>query len=136
MSYLAEEQRMPRLFAWVVWLVLTATAVNAASAFLLSGSSPSRLPHAPFFLVAQLVSDDVPLGEDVAVPGKGERNVWDCEQHSKYMLAAVHACDLVSLFSPRMRAPRLTPAPVLMPVRVWFPRKLSPPSASDEPFLS
>ena len=128
---------MPRLlFAWVVWLILTATAVNAVSAFLPNHSSPAQLPHAPCFLVRQLVSDDLPLGEDVAVPGKGERNVWSLEQQGKHLLAAVRARDLVSLFSQRAHVRRPAPAPVLLPVRAWCPRKLSPPSASDEPFLS
>ena len=127
---------MPRLlFAWVVWLSLTTTSVNVVSAFLPEHSPLVRPQHTPF-LVTQVVADDSPLGEDVAVPGKGERNVWGLEQQSRHLLAAVPARDLVSLFSQRAHVRRPAPAPMLLPVRAWYPRKLSPPSASDEPFLS
>jgi hypothetical protein len=134
-SCFAEEQRMPRLlFAWVIWLSLTATSLNVVSAFVLDPSSPSRSQKATC-IVPQLVSDDSPLGEDVTVPGKGERNFWGLEQQSKHVLAAVHSRDLVSLLSQRENRLRAAPASVLLPVRVWFPRKLSPPAAQDDPFL-
>src|SRR4051794_41392453 len=126
---------MPRKpFAWVVWLILTVTAVNTAYAFLPSRDS---FPHSPnaLFLTPQLVSDDVPLGEDVAVPGKGDRECWGLEQQSKYIILSVHRHSIVSLFTPTEHIRRAAPAPVL-PVRIWFPRKLSPSSGPDEPFLS
>jgi hypothetical protein len=126
---------MPRVpFAWVVWLILTVIAVNAACAFLPIHVSFPRSQNAPA-LVSQLFSDDMPLGEDVAVPGKGEREYWGLEQQSKHIILSVPRYDIVSLFTQREHVLRAALVPVL-PVRIWFPRKLSPPAAPDKPFLS
>jgi hypothetical protein len=126
---------MPRKsFVWVVWLILTVTAVNTAYAFLPICDS---FPHSPnaLFLTPQLILDDMPLGEDVAVPGKGERESWGLEQQSKYIILSVHRHDIASLFTQTEHIRRADRAPVL-PVRIWFPRKLSSSPGPDEPFLS
>ena len=131
-----DEQVMSHLpFAWVVWLILTATSLNTVSAFVPDQSSPLWSQNSTFAL-SQLQLDDSPLGEDVSVPGKGRWNFWGIEQQSKQILALVRSHDLVSLVSRRENLLRSAPAPVFLPFRAWFPRKLSPPSAQDDPFLS
>ncbi|HKA52774.1 MAG TPA: hypothetical protein VKJ47_03860 [Candidatus Binatia bacterium] len=125
---------MPRFpFAWVVWLSLTATSVNVVSAFL---PDPSPLARKATSLFTQVMSDDSPLGEDVAVPGKGERNFSEIEGQSKHVLAVLPTREFVSPVARRENLRHAAPTPVFLPVRLWFPRKLSPPPAQDDPFLS
>ena len=126
---------MPRKpYAWIVWLILTLTAVNTAYVFLPGSDSFPHSPSAPF-LAPQLVTDNVPLGEDVAVPGKGDRECWGLEQQSKCLILLGHRQDIASPFTQaeHIRCGTLVPR---LPVRIWFPRKLLPPSGPDEPFLS
>jgi len=126
---------MPRLlFVWVVWLSLSATSVNVVSAFLPAPSFPSRSQQDPF-LLTQLVSEDSPLGEDIAVPGKGEQNFLEIEGRSKHVFAAGPSREFSVRVLQRENLLRAAPAPAFLPVRVWFPRKLSPPPAQDDPFL-
>ena len=123
---------MPRLpFAWIVWLILIAIAANVASAFP-GHSSPSQNAT---FIATQPALDDSPPGEAISVTREGERSFWGLEQQSNHILAAVRAHALVFLLSQREDLLRAAPTPVLPPVRIWFPRKLSPPSAQDDPFL-
>src|SRR5438552_5271080 len=122
---------MPRLLCtWVVWLSLTATSVNVVSAFLPDPASLAR-PQKATSLFTQVVSDDAPLGEDVAVPGKGGRNFSEIEGQSKHVLALLPSREFVFPVSQGENLLRAAPTPVFLPVRAWFPRKLSPPSAQD-----
>ena len=124
---------MPRFpFAWVVWLSLTATSVNVVSAFL---PDPSPLARKATSLFTQVMSDDSPLGEDVAGPGKGERNFSEIEGQSKHVLAVLPSREFGVRAAQRENLLRAAPAPFFLPVRVWFPRKLFPPPAQDDPFL-
>jgi hypothetical protein len=127
---------MPRylLSVKIVWLIVAMTSLNVVPAFLPDSSFPSRSQNATL-VPAQLTLDDSPLGEVASTASEG-RNLWEIQQQSKQTLALARSCKLVSLALQRENLLRSAPVPVLLPVRMWFPRKLSPPSAQDEPFLS
>jgi hypothetical protein len=59
-----------------------------------------------------------------------------CARQSKKILALLHSFTLLSHLQEREAQFRSAPVPVFFPTALFFPRKLSPPSAADEPFLS
>jgi hypothetical protein len=124
-----------RRLARVVWVIFLATSLNVAAALL--PALPTSLQSSNAALVlAQSELDDSPLGESTSTSSSEEQNLCAVQQQSKQVPILVRSCDLVSLVSQRENLFNSAPAPVFLPVRVWFPRKLSPPSAQDDPFLS
>jgi hypothetical protein len=124
-----------RPLARVVWVIFLATSLNVAAAFL------PDLPTSPHssdtaLALAQSELDDSPLGESTSTSSSEEQNLCAVQQQSKQVPILVRSCDLVSLVSRRENLLRSAPTPVFLLIRIWFPRKLSPPSAQDEPFLS
>ena len=127
---------MPRAFlsVGIVWLILATTALSVVSAFLPDESSPARSHHTTF-VPTQLAAEDAPLGEVASTAAEG-RNLWEIQERGKQVLAEVHSSNCG--YSAAQKNSRFRAAQVFVaaPVRFFFPRKLSPPSASDEPFFS
>ena len=124
-----------RPLARVVWVIFLATSLNVVAALLPAlRTSPQSSNTA--LVLAQSELDDSPVGESTSTSSSEEQNLCAVQQQTKQVPVLVHSYDLVSLVSRRENLLRAAPAPVFLPVRVWFPRKLSPPSAQDEPFLS
>lgn len=121
--------------AGVVWVIFLATSLNVAAAFLPDLPASPHSSHTVLAL-AQSELDDSPVGESTSTSSSEEQNLCAVQQQTKQVPILVHSCDLVSLVSQRENLLRSAPTPVFLLVRVWFPRKLSPPSAQDEPFLS
>ncbi len=121
--------------ARVVWVIFLATSLNVAAAFLPDLSTSLHSSDTALAL-AQSELDDSPLGESTSTSSSEEQNLCAVQQQTKQVPVLVRSCDLVSLVSQRENLLHPAPAPVFLPVRVWFPRKLSPPSAQDDPFLS
>jgi hypothetical protein len=118
----------------IVWLILATTALNVVSAFLPDDSFPARSHHT-ISVPAQLVSAGSPLGEVASVVAEG-RNLWEIQQRSKQVLALVHSYNFAYSASQKDHRLRAVLVFVASPVRFFFPRKLSPPAAPDEPFLT
>jgi hypothetical protein len=115
----------------VVCLILATVSLNVASAFL--PNYPSSSHHATL-ASGQLQLDDSPLGGVVSTASEG-RNLWDIRQQGKQALASVRPYDVYPV-APKDNRLRSTCVFIVSPVCFFFPRKLSPPSASDDLFLS
>jgi hypothetical protein len=119
---------------WIVWLILEVVSLQLAAAFSPRIPSLSRpFGPTPVFTQSDGHSRD-PLMQDTASTSEELRLL--CEQESKQVSVQVHFCDLC--LSVQQRDTRLRsiltsvfPAPLF-----FFPRRLSPSSADDDPFLS
>ena len=118
----------------IICLILTMTSFNIAAIFL-SDYSFSAHSHHTVLLPAQLSVDDSPIGEVASTAAEG-RNLWEIQQQDKQVLGVVHSSNF--FYSAPQKDHRLRAALVFLsvPARTFFPRKLSPPSATDEPVLS
>jgi hypothetical protein len=114
-----------RPLARVVWVIFLATSLNVVAALLPALLNSPQSSHTALVL-AQSELDDSPVGESTSTSSSEEQNLCAVQQQTKQVPVLVHAYDLVSLVSRRDNLLRAAPAPVFLPVRVWFPRKLSP----------
>jgi hypothetical protein len=121
------------LLPWVVWLMLEASLLNAAVAFLPADPGPPQSPNTtPTF------TQSCPDSSNSLFKGTSSVSQelgLQCARQSKQVFALVRACTLFLQVQERDGHLRSAPAPVFSPALFFFPRKLSPPSAEDEPFL-
>jgi len=122
------------LLSWVVWLILEVLSLHTAVALL---PVASFLPQSPGPIPA--LTQSYPSPSDslfTKTSSVSQALSLQCARQSKHVLA------LVRSLAPFPQAPerdgRLRSVPVLvsLPFLFLFPRKLSPPSAEDDPFLS
>jgi len=122
------------LLSWVVWLILEVLSLHTAVALL---PAASFLPQSPGPIPA--LTQYYPSPSDslfTKTSSVSQALSLQCARQSKHVLA------LVRSLAPFPQAPerdgRLRSVPVLvsLPFLFLFPRKLSPPSAEDDPFLS
>jgi len=122
------------LLSWVVWLILEVLSLHTAVALL---PAASFLPQSPGPIPA--LTQSYPSPSDslfTKTSSVSQALSLQCARQSKHVLA------LVRSLAPFPQAPerdgRLRSVPVLvsLPFLFLFPRKLSPPSAEDDPFLS
>jgi len=126
---------MGRLFpSWLSWLVLEAILLSTAIAFAPADSRffPSVHPFSAFTESCLDYSDW--LFKDTA--SASHELGLQCERQNKQVITRVQASTLLHQLRERNSHCRPTREPVFSPARLFFPRKLSPPSAADEPFLS
>ncbi len=124
-----------RRLARVVWVIFLATSLNVVAAFLPDLPISPHSSHTALAL-AQSELDDSPVGESTSTSSSEEQNLCAVQQQTKQVPVLVHSCDFVFPVSRRENRLRSALVPVSLPVRFFFPRKLSPPSAQDDPFLS
>jgi len=133
--FIPPRETMYRVFlSWVVWLMLEMLWLNTAAALLLV-HAPLPQSFGPTFTFVQSQADDSD-GLCKNTTSVSSELVLQCEQQSKQVYPLVRVATLSSLTQQRGERRWLRPAPVPPPVHFFFPRKLSPPSAQDEPFLS
>ena len=122
------------LLSWVVWLILEVLSLHTVVALLPAASFLPQFPGPiPAFTQSYPSPSDSLFTETSSV---SQALSLQCARQSKHVLA------LVRSLAPFPQAPerdgRLRSVPVLvsLPFLFLFPRKLSPPSAEDDPFLS
>ena len=134
-GFISPREIMHRVFlSWAVWLLLEMLWFNTAAALLLV-HAPLPRSFGPTLTFAQSQSD----GSDGLCKNTSSVSselVLQCEQQSKQAHPLVRVSTLSLLTQQQGERRWLRPVPVPPPVHFFFPRKLSPPSAQDEPFLS
>jgi hypothetical protein len=126
------------LLSWLVWLTLGVTCLNTTVAFMLAGLLLARFPDTVPTLTESHPGSADPSGDPFfkETPSVSQELSLQCARQSKRALARVGSLHL----SAQERQPNLRPwsmaAAVSLPFVLFFPRQLSPPSATDEPFLS
>lgn len=122
------------LLSWVVWLTLGVTMLNTAAAFMPTDSFlPQSSDTAPAFNRSHSGIKDRFFKETSSV---SQGLSLQCARQSKRALARVRS------FYPFSRVQQKTirlwsvAVPVSLPFVFFFPRKFSPSSAEDDPFLS
>jgi hypothetical protein len=116
------------------WLVLGAILLSTATTFVPVDSRffPPLHPSSAFTQSCPDCSDW--LFKDTA--SASHELGLQCERQNKQVIMRVQASTLLHQLRARNGHCRPTREPVFSPARLFFPRKLSPPSAADEPFLS
>jgi hypothetical protein len=128
-------ETMYRLFlSWVVWLMLEMLWLNTAAAFsLVNAHLPQASGTTPTFAQSQSDCSDGLCKNTASVSSE---LVLQCERQSKQVHPLIHVSTLFLLAQQGNERHCLQPASAPPLVRFFFPRKLSPPAAQDEPFLS
>jgi len=122
------------LLAWLVWLMLEAILLQAAAVLLLGGSSlPQSSETASALTSANSDSSDSLFKETFSV---SQELSFLCKQESKQSCALDPSVDPLLRVQERDDRWPLARVVVSLPTVFFFPRKLSPPSAEDDPFLS
>src|SRR5262245_13722224 len=122
------------LFSWVSWLILAAVLPNTVAAFPPFDSYLVRSSDAtPIVAQSHLDCSDWLFQHTSSVSHKLNLR---CARQSRKTLALLHSFTIPSRLQKRDAHLQAVPAPVFFPTALFFPRKLSPPSAADEPFLS
>jgi hypothetical protein len=122
------------LFSWLVWLLLIAVPLNTGATLLL-GDAPLPQPSSQgeegiqshkdaqrdFFKETSSASQEFSL---------------QSERQSKKTRVLIRRLDTTLQDQDRTRRLRSAPIIISRPTHFFFPRKLSPPTASDDPFMS
>jgi hypothetical protein len=120
---------------WVGWLILAAILLRGAAAFLPENSFLPYSSHAaPVLARADVESGEVLFKETFSV---SQELSLVCEQENKQsrsLAASVDSLLRVQKRDDRRSFVQIKAAPLGIPF--FFPRKLSPASAKDDPFLS
>jgi hypothetical protein len=123
-------------FCRLVWPVLLLISLQTAASTLSPGSSSPPQSPTPLIAFAQSQPDpDDSWGEKSPFVSKDLS--LQCESLNKQRLMPIGVCMRLAAVLQRenhLHSPALVPAWLL--VRLFFPRKLAPPAADDEPFLS
>jgi hypothetical protein len=123
------------LFSWTVRVVLAALLVHTIAVFLPSDTSQVR-PFAPASALTSSQQIDPAGSLFQKPPSVSEELSLRCVRESKSLLALARSCDLAPRAQGQDSRPKAVPVPVSFSPAFSFPRKLSPPSASDDPFLN
>ena len=114
--------------------MLEAVLLNTAVAFLPAGSYlPQSLSDAPTLTQSHEDSSDGLFKQTSSVSVELS---LQCARQSKRVLALVRAFTLFSQMQERDDHFWSALVPAFFPSLLFFPRKLSPPSAENDPFLS
>lgn len=126
---------MQRLFlSWVAWLILEVLSLNIAAALLPVDSDVPQSSNAiPTFTRSYPDCNDRLFKETSSVSHELSLR---CAWQSKRIHTLVHSFSRALHQQPGDSRLWSRPAPDPLPVRLFFPRKLPPPSATDDPFLS
>jgi len=120
-------------FAWVVWLMLEAMLFPAAVAFSPACARPFQTPFRVSFAQSyanpsgDLLKQTSSFSEEFGLLGA---------QGSRQVLTLPRSALVLSQGQEKDDRLRLVLVPIFSPLLVFFPRKLSPPSAEDDPFFS
>ena len=122
------------LFSWLVWSTLGALVLQTLIVLVLTPSFLHQLPNLTFTGSRLYRGSNNSLFEETA--GVSQELSRECAQQSRQALAS--ACSFDTLAPLQQRDGRLgsVPAPISLLILAFLPRKLSPPSAEDDPFLS
>ncbi len=119
------------VYIWILWLIFATNALSVAAPVRLADKVGSQAP------ILDLTSPpsrpdthDGLFTEPAAVPPALSA------RQGKQSLVLAHAVSLVPHVRGRMRPPRPVLVPAFSPWRFFSPRKLAPPPAEDDPFLS
>jgi len=122
------------VLAWLVWLMLEAISLQAAAALLLGGSSlPQSSETASALTAANSDSSDSLFKETFSI---SQELSFLCKQESRRSCALDPSVDPLLRVQERDDRWPLARVVVSLPTVFFFPRKLSPSSAEDDPFLS
>jgi len=121
------------LFAWVNWLMLEAMLLPAA-VFPLTCARPLLSPRLGLSFAQSYANSNESLFEQTS-SFLEEFSLQDASE-SRPVLTLPYRVAVLSKKQERDGRLRPVPVPTCFPLRVLFPRKLSPPSAEDDPFLS
>jgi hypothetical protein len=120
-------------FAWVVWLMLEAMLLPTAVAFPPACARPCQSPLSISFAQSYanpgggLLKQTSSFSEEFGLQGaQGRRQVLTLPRSALVLSQGQEKDDRL----------RLVLVPSFSPLLVFFPRKLSPPSAEDDPFFS
>lgn len=122
------------LFSWLVWLFLVVTPLTTAAVSLpLVSPAPQSQDRTPEWAQSQGHTQHEFFKETSSI---SQELRAQSERQSKK--ARIWVRRLEALLQDQQRSCSLKSLPVLTtrPVRFFFPRKLSPPSTSDDPFVS
>src|SRR5262249_32216435 len=121
-------------FAWVIWLMVGAMVSPAAAVF---PPACAPAPQPPRIGPAFDQSYTTPR-EGLCKETLSFSEEFSLQEPSEDRLVFTLPHPVAVLAKKQERGSRLRPIPVpaCFPLRVLFPRKLSPPSAEDDPFLS
>ena len=119
------------LLSLVSWLMLEAILLNTAAALLPADSCLPQSSHtSTTFAQSHQDCSDWLFKNTSSV---SHELSLQCKRQSKRVLALVHFFTLFSQTQERDGHLRPALTPVFFPTLFFFPRKLSPPSATDEP---
>lgn len=123
-----------RVYVWVLWLILAANALSVAASLHLAAEVRSRVPTLEFTSTPPRPGTrDWLFTEPPAVsPAMGLRYA----HQSKQPLLLARSVSLVPFVQEHTRPPQTVLVPAFSRWRFFYPRKLSPPSADDDPSLS
>jgi hypothetical protein len=122
------------LFSWLVCSTLGMLVLQTLVVLALSNWFLLQPPDVTFTFSRSYRGSNNSLFEETA--GVSQELSRECAQQSKQVLTS--ACAFDSLAPLQRRDGRLgsVPAPISLPMLSFLPRKLSPPSAEGDPFLS
>ena len=122
------------LFFWLVWLLLIVVPLNTGATFLL-GDSPSLQPSNQ---VSEWIQSHRDTPRDFFKETSSVSQEFSLQSERQSKKARVLVRRLATALRDQDRTQRLRSVLIIItrPARFFFPRKLSPPTASDEPFVS
>lgn len=122
------------LLSWLSWLMFAAVLLNTVAAFRpLNSYLVQSSCTSPTFAQSHLDCSDWLFKHPSTVSHK--LNLCRARQ-SKKILALLHSVTIPSHLQERDAHLQSVPVPIFFPTALFFPRKLSPPSAADDLFLS
>lgn len=122
------------LFSWVSWLLLEAILLNTAVA--LSPVHPRLSQAARTTTAFAQSSSDCSDGLFRNTSSVSRELSVQCERRGKQVFALLYARDFFSQVEGTDTPFHSVLIPVFFSTLLFSPRKLFPPSATDEPFLS
>ena len=124
----------PVLFSWLVWSTLGTLVLQTLVGLALTTCFLGQPPHTMFTVSRPYRGSNNSLFEETA--GVSQELSRECAQQSRQALAS--ACSFDPFAPLQQRDGRLgsVPVPISLLILSFLPRKLSPPSAEDDPFLS
>jgi hypothetical protein len=125
---------MPRVFlSWMVWLLLGVSWQNTPFALLPAGPCPAQSHTSPTFTRSQPHGSNWFLKDISSV---SQKLGLQCARQSKQVHTLVR---VLALSLPQQESARHLQSTLVLgffPALVFFPRKLSPPTAAADPYLS
>ena len=121
------------LFAWVIWLMLEAMLLPTA-VFPLTCARPRQSPRLGLSFAQSYANPSEGLFKQTS--SFSEEFSLQSVSESRPVLMLHHPVAVLSKKQERDGHLRPVPVPICFPLLIFFPRKLSPPSAEDDPFLS